>query len=267
MTNTFYTRDLFRWLIAAGAVIVAFFIGLYFNLFVLMFSSFPKDLAEPTAGFTMGLLLVLAGSLLAPRLHLAVALALFVAGTAFVTTLLSYHLLGTLTGGTSAVIFVAWRHSSWRTKRVAMWVGISVCVLFFAFIGLVIARFTDQPAKPEPLAPDLVRILGKNTSLVNAFYCYDRGGFIDNEWLWRIDATPEAIALVVRGLGLHNTNAVPPDFWRMPPHYWPRFMPSYGEAFQSPMFSGDSRGSDGIHYFMVHDKTQNRAFIWVKDNF
>jgi len=75
------------------------------------------------------------------------------------------------------------------------------------------------------------------------------------------------MALVVSGLGLRSINAVPRGFWRMPPHYWPRSMPTGGEAFQSPMFSGDTRGPDGSHYFLVHDKTQSRAFVWVKDNF
>ena len=246
---------------------VAFFVALYFSLFVLMFGPFPKDLAEPTAGFTMGLLIVLAGSLLAPRQRLAVALVLCVAGTALATALMSFHLLGTLVGGIVAVAFVAWWFHPQRTRRSALWVGIGVCAAFFVFISVVFARFVDRPAHPEALSPQLVHALGTNASLVTAFYRYDRGGFIDHEWLWRIDATPEAMALVVSGLGLHSTNAVPRDFWRMPPHYWPRAMPAGGVAFQSSMFSEDTRGPDGAHYFLVHDKTQSRAFVWVKDNF
>lgn len=246
---------------------VAFFVALYFSLFVLIFSAFPKDLAEPTAGFTMGLLTVLSGSLLAPRQRLAVALVLLVSVTALATTLLSFHLLGTLIGGIVAVAFVAWWFHSRRTARSSLWVGIGVCAAFFVFIGVVVARFVDRPAHPEALPPQLAHILGTNASLVTAFYRYDRGGFIDHEWLWRIDATPEAMALLVSGLGLRSTNAVPRDFWRMPPHYWPRSMPPGGEAFQSPMFEGESRGQDGSHYFLVHDKTQSRAFVWVKDNF
>ena len=267
MTSAFSIRELFRWLLAAGAVVVAFFVALYFSLFVLMFGPFPKDLAEPTAGFTMGLLVVLAGSLLAPRQRLAVALVLFVTDTALATALLSLHFLGTLAGGIVAVAFVAWWFYSRRTGRSTLWVAIGVCVAFFVFIGVVLARFVDRPAHPEALSPELVHALGTNASFVTAFYRYDRGGFIDHEWLWRIDATPEAMALVVSGLRLQSTNAVPRDFWRMPPHYWPRSMPTGGEVFQSPMFSGDSRGPDGAHYFMLHDKAQSRAFVWVKDNF
>lgn len=267
MTIAFSMREPFRWLVAAGAVVGAFFAASYFSLIVLMFGPFPKDLAAPTAGFTMGLLIVLAGSLLAPRQPLAVALVLCVAGTALATALMSFHLLGTLVGSIVAIAFVAWWFHPQRGRRSAWWVGIGVCVAFFVFIRVVFARFVDKPEHPDPLSSELVHVLGKNASLVTAFYRYDRGGFMDHEWLWRIDATPEAIAMVVRGLGLRSTNEVPWGFWRMPPHYWPRSMPSRGEAFQSSMFSGDSRGPDGAHYFLVHDKRQSRAFVWVKDNF
>ena len=267
MTSAFSIRELFRWLLAAGAVVVAFFVSLYFSQFVLMFGPFPKDLADPTAGFTMGLLIVLAGSLLAPRQRLLVALILLASGTAVAATLFSFHLLGTLIGGLAGVAFVAWWFHSRRTARSSLWVGIGVGAAFLLFIGVVFARFVDRPAHPVALSPELAHALGTNASLVTAFYRYDRGGFIDHEYLWRIDATPEAMALVVSGLGLHSTNTVPRDFWRMPPHYWPRSMPAGGVAFQSSMFSGDSRGPDGAHYFLVHDKTQRRAFVWVKDNF
>ena len=267
MTSAFSIRELFRWFLAAGAVVVAFFAALYFGLFVLLFGPFPKDLAEPTAGFTMGLLIVLAGSLLAPRQRLAVALVLCVAGTARASVHMSVYSLGTLVGGIVAVAFVAWWFHPQRTRRSALWVGIGVCASCFVFIGVVFARFVDRPAHPEALSPQLVHALGTNASLVTAFYRYDRGGFIDQEWLWRIDATPEAMTLVVGGLGLRSTNAVPRAFWRMSPHYWPRSMPAGGEAFESPMFSGDSRGPDGSLYFLVYDKAQSRAFVWVKDNF
>ena len=72
---------------------------------------------------------------------------------------------------------------------------------------------------------------------------------------------------VVGSFGLRSAGTVPPGFWKMPPHYWPRSMPADGEAFESPMFSADSRGHDGTHFFLVHDKAQGRAFVWVKENF
>jgi hypothetical protein len=215
----------------------------------------------------MGLLIVLAGSLFAPRQRLALALVLTVAGTELVTALMRFHLLGTLVGTIVAVVFVVWWFRPQRTRRATLWVGIGICAALLTLVGVVYARFTEELAPPEALSPELAHTLGTNASLVTAFYRYDRGGFIDHEWLWRIDAKPEGIAMVVSGLGLRSTNTVPQGFWRMAPHYWPRSMPAGGEAFQSPMFSGDSRGPDGAHYFLIHDKAQNRAFVWVKDNF
>src|SRR5262245_12941623 len=208
MTTAVPIREVLVWLLAAGAVVLAFFLALYFSLFVLMLGPFPKDLAEPTAGFTMSLLIVLAGSLLAPRQRLAVALGLFVAGTALATSLLSFHLLGSLVGGIAAVVFVGWWFHPRRTRRSTLWAAIGVSVAVFVFSPVVFARYVDRPSRPVALSPELVHALGTNASLVTAFYRYDRGGFIDHEWLWRIDATPEAIALVVGRLGLRSTSAV-----------------------------------------------------------
>ena len=114
---------------------------------------------------------------------------------------------------------------------------------------------------------ELTRAVGTNVSGISAFYTYDRGGFIDREWLWRIDANPETIARTVTGLGLHPSTIAPPAFWRMPPHYWPRSMPPNSEMFQSPAFVAETRGPDGPHYYMVYDKAQQRAFVWFKSNF
>lgn len=266
MTSVFSMREIWRWILAGVAVAIAFFATLAFSLFVLMFGPFPKDLAQPTAGFLMGSLIVLAGSLPAPRQRFVTALTLCLSSIAL-AAVLRFHFLGTLTGGVAAVGFVGWWFYSRRTTRSTLWVSIGLCVAFFIFTGVVYARFVDRPARPDTLAPELVHVLGTNASLVTAFYRYDRGGLIDRQWLWRIDASPEAIALAVSGLGLRSTNAVPRNFWRMPPHYWPRSMPTGGKAFQSPMFSAESRGPDGVHYFLVHDKAQSRAFVWVKDNF
>jgi hypothetical protein len=88
---------------------------------------------------------------------------------------------------------------------------------------------------------------------IAAFYHYDLGGFIDSEELWRIEASP--------------TNSVPPTFYAMSPIGWPDALPPGGEAFQSTGFVGDDRGHDGMHYFLLHDKQQGKAFVWVKQNF
>ncbi|HSF33085.1 MAG TPA: hypothetical protein VLK82_21775 [Candidatus Tectomicrobia bacterium] len=254
-------------MLAAAAAVVAFLGNLYISLFVLFFGPFPKDLAEPTAGFLMGSLTVLAGSVLAPRHQAATATVLCVLGTALGVLFLSFHVSGALVGGLAAVAFVAWWRHPRRTRRSTGWVGVAVCAGFLAFLSLVYARHVDRPARPDELPPQLADALGTGAARLEAFYRYDRGGFIDHEWLWRIDAKPDVVALVVSGLRLQRTDAVLPQFWRMPPHYWPRTMPPEGEAFQSPAFSADSRGRDGEHYFLVHDKTEESAFVWVKSNF
>ena len=267
MTRTFWTKESWRWIIAAFAVVAVFFGTLYFGLFVLVFGAFPKDLAEPTAAFLMSSLVVLAGSLFVPRYRLVTAIVLFVLSTSLSAALLNLHILGGLAGGFIAVAFVAcWFHSR-RTVRSTLWVGVVTCLAFFAFIALVYARHMDRPAGRDVLPSELMQALGTNASRVTAFYRYDLGGFIDHEWLWRIDANSDVVSFVISGLGLQSTNVVPQRFWRMPPHYWPKALPTNAEAFQSPAFSADNRGPDGVYYFLLHDKAHERAFVWFKSNY
>jgi len=267
MTRAFWIHEFWRWILAPCASVVAFFGALYFSLFVLFFGPFPRPLAEPTAGFIMGSLIVLAGSFVAPRHRIVTAIVLCLVGTLSAIFFLSFHAIGALVGGLIAVAFVAWWFHPRRTVRSTSWVAIGAGAALFAFIGLVYARYVDRPARPEQLPFELTHALGTNASRVTAFYRYDLGGFIDHQWLWCIDAKPDAVALIVTGLGLRSTNAVPQRFWRMPPHYWPRSMPPGAEAFQSQSFFADGRGHDGDHYFLLHDKTQQRAFVWFKSNF
>jgi hypothetical protein len=267
MTRTLWFKEIWRWVLAVAAAVVAFFGVLYFSLFVLFFGPFPKDLVEPTAGFLMGSLIVVAGSMVAPRHQFITAIFLLVLGLALTNWLLSVHAVGAFTGGLLAVAFVAWWFHPGRTRRSTMRVGVAVGAAFLAFLNLVYARHVDWPARPDQLPPQLSYALGTNPSDGAALYRYDLGGFIDHEWLWRIDAKPDVVARVVSGLRLRSTGTVPPRFWRMPPYYWPRSMPAGGEAFQSSAFSADGRGPDGEHYFLVHDKTQDRAFVWLKSNF
>jgi hypothetical protein len=267
MTQGRRAAEIWRWILVPCASVGAFYGTLYFSLFVLFFGPFPKDLAEPTAGFLMGSLIVLAGSLASPSRRIVIAIVLFMTGVLPAAFLLRLHLFATLVGGLAAIGFVAWWFHPRRTARATFRVTVGASAAFIAFIGLVYARHVDRPASPEPLTSELSEALGTNASRVSAFYRYDLGGFIDHEWLWRIDARPDVVALVVAGLDLRRTNAVPRQFWEMPPHYWPRSMPASAETFQSPLFFADSRGPDGSHYFLLYDKTQGRAFVWLKSNF
>jgi hypothetical protein len=67
-----WLRVAIRWLAVAASVAVAFVVALYIDLFVFLFGAFPRDVAEPTAGFVMGAPVVLPGAPLAPRFGRAV---------------------------------------------------------------------------------------------------------------------------------------------------------------------------------------------------
>jgi hypothetical protein len=265
--RTIWTKEAWLWLLAMSAVVVTSFATFYFGFLAAFFGPFPKDLAQSAAGFLMGLVTVLGGSFLAPRNRLVVAIVLFMLATLLGALLPSFNFVGATAGGLIALGSVGWRLHPRRTRRSTFWVGIASCAVFILFLVVVYARHLDWPARPEQLPYTLANSLGAHASGVESFHRYDLGGFLDHQWLWRIDAKPNVIALVVGDLGLHRTNAVPQQFWRMPPHYWPRSLPPGAEVFQSLTFSTDSRGSDGKHYFMVHDRTQERAFVWFKDNF
>ena len=262
-----WIKESLRWMLAAAAVTAAVFAALYFNLFVLFFVPFPQDVAEPTVGFLLGSLVVLTGSTVAPRHRFVTAVVLFLLGLYLSIFVLHFHFVGALVGGLFAVGLIGWRLHPQRSTRSTVWVGGALGAAFFVFIGLVYCRYIDWPARPDPLPSELTHTLGDSDLHITAFYQYDLGGFIDQEYLWRIDAKPDAIALVVNDFELQSASAVSQRFWRLPPHYWPRSMPTDAEAFQSPAFSADSRGPDGFHYFMVHDQTQEKAFVWFKSNF
>lgn len=257
------------WTVSAAAAGCALWVGLYLNLFLLLFGPFPKDLAPATGSFATIALVVVAGSAWAPRRRTAVAAALAMLA---VTTLMAGATVVTHAGGAlaGAVAGTAWRW--WRGRptpsRMERSLGhAAVVVLAIGFGGVVYARYVDRPARPDPLPAELSAALGPDAAGVGAFFAYDLGGFIDRQWLWRLDATPATIDRLVSAFTLAPTTPVPDRFWRMPPHYWPRGATPSQRAYRSPRFSGEDRGPDGDHYFLLHDLAEGRAFLWVKNNF
>jgi hypothetical protein len=257
--------EAWRWFLAGWAVVLAALIGVYLYLFLLFFSAFPKSLSAPTGAFAACLLVVLAGALIAPRYRVRTAIVLAVLATASGIIFLGLPPLAGMMGGLTAIAFVVSRTRLECRRSARLFLG-AVLIAGVAFLGLVRARYVDMPARPDPLPLPLERALGPLAKEVT-FYAYELGGFMDSTSLWRIDAKAEAVQLVIDGFGLKPIVAVPGQFWRMPPSYWPRSLPAGAKAFQSHFFTADTRGGDGSHYFLLHDVAQNRAFVWVKDNF
>lgn len=98
-------------------------------------------------------------------------------------------------------------------------------------------------------------------------YVYPLGGFIDKDFLWRIDGTEASIASVIRALDMKPSATIPKAFWSRPPYYWPQAQRNGMIAYRSSGFADDNRGDDGEHFFLIHDTDTNRAYVWFRDNF
>lgn len=135
-------------------------------------------------------------------------------------------------------------------------------LVILALIGW--GRHVDIIAFPDDPPFEIKSLLVENEARC---YVYSLGGFIDDEYLWRIDANPEVIASIVHELNLGQSKNVPCAFWQMPPYYWPRSLSANMMAYKSPDFPDKGRGDDGKYYFLLHDKSNNRAYVWYKRNF
>ncbi len=149
----------------------------------------------------------------------------------------------------------------WRSNLQALALIAVAMVLIIAFSLFLV--WLPLPMRKASVPSELTQF----TPGITAFYRYDLGGFIDTEYLWRIEAPPTTIAAVAHQLKLLPTNTVPSTFYAMSPIGWPDSLPTDAEAFQSKDFLGDARGQDGVHYFLLHDKRQGKAYVWVKQNF
>ncbi|TLD69611.1 hypothetical protein FEM03_16775 [Phragmitibacter flavus] len=131
-------------------------------------------------------------------------------------------------------------------------------------LALGYAWMKGFPAIPSSPHPRIAKAIGGTDART---YVYSRGGFIDWEYLWRIDAEPTVIEEVIQALELRKSVTIPAQFWKMPPYYWPRSLSPEMKAFRSLNFSDDTRGADGAHFFLLHDPEKKRAYVWFRDNF
>jgi hypothetical protein len=258
--------DAWRWVLVPCACFLAFYVALYLNL-LFLFTPFPRPLAEPVAGFIMPSLIILAGSFAAPSHRVVVAAVLSLAGALPAVLQFQLHPISAGGGILLAVVFAAWWWHPRRTTEATRRVALGAAMFFVAFVVLAYAFYSGRLDRSDAMPPALSEALGGNAARVAGFYLHDLGGFIDSQSLWRIDAKPDVVEIVIKGLELQSTRTVPQRFWRMPPYYWPRSMPASAEAFQSRFFTAEQRGPDGSHYLLLHDRAHASAYVWVKDNF
>jgi hypothetical protein len=249
MTRVPRISGAWRWALVPSASLVAFYFALYVNL-LLLFSPFPRPLAEPVAGFAMPSLIIVAGSFAAPSHRVAVAALLGVVGALPASLWLELHPIGACAGALLAVGLVAWWWHPRRTRVATRRVGFGAAVFLVGFIVLVYAFYSGRLDRSDSLPPALSQALGGNAAHVGAFYLHDLGGFIDSQSLWRIDAKPDVVELVIKELDLQSTQTVPQQFWRMPPYYWPRSRSASAEAFQSRCFLQRRAGSGRQSLFL-----------------
>ena len=253
----------------AISVVVTFFVMSYFTTFIVFGNALPITSSAQLVCFSLGLLVVLAGSLLAPCYQIKVALFLWALSVVLATSVLGFQFFSgwssTLAGGGVAVAFIAWWMNPVRSPHESRRATIGIGVTLLAVLGLLQAHLIDLPAQPDDIKSDLGWALDSDGAGVEAAYYYSLGGIaMGSERLWRIDADSKTISQLINNLELSSTPAVPDKFWNMQPYYWPRSMPSSGESFQSSKFL---QMADGEHYFLLHDKTQGRAYVWIENNF
>lgn len=256
-----------RWLAILPAAWLCYMAVLYSWFFVMASGQVSWEFSQSMAGLLCGLLAVLSTALLAPRDRLFVAKISWLVVAIAASVYLRFRFLPTVLGGALGLALVAWWMNPRRTRRKTARIATAAGLVLLALAGVAYARYVDWPARPDDPHRHPGRGLGADAPPVTAFYYYNLGGLIDWQYLWRIDAPPDAIAQIVTALRLRPAVAVPDAFWRMPPHYWPRSLPPGAAAWQSRWFTATERGADGLHYFLVHDPARNRAYVWVHENF
>ncbi|OGN29838.1 MAG: hypothetical protein A3A33_00935 [Candidatus Yanofskybacteria bacterium RIFCSPLOWO2_01_FULL_49_25] len=216
-------------------------------------------------GFLFTSTLMLAGSITAPQHKKQAAFVLWILATLISLIYMREEvsvmaLYGSICGGALALILMKiWsaKQSLSLKKRIAI-----LSTIFLVLVGLGYARYKDFPSFPDPLPHQL-----RNISGIREFHVVALGGFIDEDFVWRIDTDGQTIERVASILQARATNDVPKEFLGGGPYWWPKRLPKQYRAFRSEWFVADRRGSDGVHYFLLYDQDQQRGYVWVKNNF
>lgn len=262
-------REWLRWIaVPCSAFLItwAFFSVL---LVPLLFGPLPDSLKMDTLGFLIALPASFIPALIAPRHQVLTCATLCLVFVIFSLLNDGDSTVGVLVAGVLSVGGMAWKATSNRRLLTPVRIVLLLFASLAAYMVHVRATTLDWYERPDPWPYQLGNIIALETpdNTPVSVYQYDLGGFIDKQYLWRLDAGTSIVTQVIQRLRVQQTNSVPSKFWAMPPHYWPRKMPENADVYQNPNFWGNDRGPDGDLFCVLHDKDHQRAYIWLKSNF
>lgn len=131
------------------------------------------------------------------------------------------------------------------------------------FIALLTASYVDWPEQPDTPRWPLSEMTADHRLTIDKFHYYPlSNGLLNYEELWRIDANTDVLEAIRSELRMRSSDTAPAQFWRMPPHYWPRSLPSEARLYSTLSFPADHY--KGNHYFMLIDVQRGRGLVWAK---
>lgn len=143
---------------------------------------------------------------------------------------------------------------------------------FLVAIPLLIfcSRYFDVPAARGLTENDVRRLHSMAIDdFPNAYRYQFLGGFLDDAYLYRFDAKPDVINRLITAWDLKPIDKITDlsRLWKQPPLWWAPGSASQCDVFLSPGFRLDTRGADGDHQLMIHNKQADMVYLWIKANF
>ena len=140
--------------------------------------------------------------------------------------------------------------------------GAIAAALSAAAVLILIAWYVDFPALSHPV--DANDELELRAHPISAFHSYTLHDFLARGYLWRIDASTDALEGIAADYGMTRRDEAPAEFWKMAPYYWPRRAPE-GATFYGTGDFPQSVGRSGS--FMLIDRKRGRAYVWREEGF
>ena len=228
-------------------------VAVYFFFAIGTLSAVPAAMIVPAVGFLGAVLAILAVPAVAPPQRRIAYLAL---ATALIFSIEVYLAIASEQRPLQmAVIAIGWAALIAGRRQI-----VAVSVLFLILFA---ASALDWPSLRQAVPADLSRY----QAAISDFRSYRLERFFNEETLWRIDAPVDTLDQIAGMYYAKPVDAVPPQFFRIVPWYWPHGFPQRWKATATPAFPAAGRGSDGTHFFMLIDLDRARAFVWYKTVF